>query len=264
MSSNGEKINEEQINEEQINKEQINKEQFNKGQINEARFDKEQINGVGPEEYDDSQTQESMSGTIHTDVTLEADQGLEDLVEEEGDLDEIDTDCHEDDGQTGREGEGGADDDPIDEEDIGKPDEVLLVPTNGEAVDIKEEPSQPQGGNEEVIAFSGKYQKIETRHVMDDASLISKLYFHWLNFAFYKAWKRGLKPDDLFPCSPHESASLNHNRFSQLWNEELAVRGPKNASLGLVVFRFLLLRIIAGSMTMLMGLSVSLFSSVSN
>ncbi|XP_041482958.1 multidrug resistance-associated protein 5-like isoform X1 [Lytechinus variegatus] len=255
MSSNGEKINEEQINSEPIKEEQINKER-----LNEEQFNKEQINGVGPEEYDDAQMHESMSGTIHTDVTLEADQGMEDLAEEEGDLDEKDTDCHEDDGQTER-GEGGGDDDPIDEEDIGKPDEVLLVPTNGEAVDIKEEPSQPQGGNEEVNAFSGKYQKIKTRHVMDDASLISKFYYHWLNFAFYKAWKHGLKPDDLFPCSPHESASLNHNRFSQLWNEELALRGPKNASLGLVVFRFLLFRVIAGSLTMLMGLAVSLFSS---
>ncbi|XP_030837464.1 multidrug resistance-associated protein 5 isoform X2 [Strongylocentrotus purpuratus] len=230
----------------------------------------EQSNGVGLKEDNDTPTPEDTDGTIpviFVDDTLEADQDVDEIPEEEEELDQIEeedeeeTACQGDEGQT--EGGGGGGEDAIDEEDGGQADEILLVPTNGDAIEMNEAPCKPQDGNEEDIHVisDGKYKKIKTKHIMDDASIISKFYQHWLNFLFYKAWKRGLKPDDLFPCSPHESASLNHNRFSQLWDQEVAMRGPKMASVGLVIFRFLIWRVLFGSVTMLVALIVSLFSS---
>ena len=52
-------------------------------------------------------------------------------------------------------------------------------------------------------------------------------------------------------------------RFSQLWDEELAKRGPEKASVGRVVFKFVLSRVVTSSILALFALSLRLLSAVS-
>ncbi|XP_071488722.1 ATP-binding cassette sub-family C member 5-like [Diadema antillarum] len=170
--------------------------------------------------------------------------------------------------------EGGAKEEEIlDDGLVGRDDAIPLVAANGQAPDSNPQSgSSPEGASTDVT-FSpsadeddggdagGKYQKMKQRHPLNDASIISILYFHWLNFAFYKAWKKGLKKEDLFPCTPEEQSLPNHERFARLWEEELAKRGREKASVGRVIFKFMFFRVILGSSVMMLALGCSLFAA---
>ena len=52
-------------------------------------------------------------------------------------------------------------------------------------------------------------------------------------------------------------------RFSHLWDEELAKRGPERASVAIVILRFILVRLFLGGFIMICGVSLNLFSAVS-
>ncbi|XP_038051020.1 multidrug resistance-associated protein 5-like [Patiria miniata] len=74
---------------------------------------------------------------------------------------------------------------------------------------------------------------------MDQANILSTLWFSWMTPVFYKSWKGTLEKEDLFSCSPYDSAKNNCDRLEHLWQKELERRGPEKASLARVYFWFL-------------------------
>ncbi|CAL8092157.1 unnamed protein product [Calicophoron daubneyi] len=58
------------------------------------------------------------------------------------------------------------------------------------------------------------------RSPYENANIISKLLFLWLNPVFSKARKGGLADDDIHPCTMNESAENVTNNLERTWNEE--------------------------------------------
>ncbi|XP_033103781.1 multidrug resistance-associated protein 5-like isoform X2 [Anneissia japonica] len=84
------------------------------------------------------------------------------------------------------------------------------------------------------------------RNPIDDAGLLSIIYVTWLTSLFKKAIRVPLQIADLFPCSSFDSAKVNSSRLERLWEEELYLKGPKNASFLRTALRFLRTRFILG------------------
>ncbi|XP_021928372.1 multidrug resistance-associated protein 5-like isoform X2 [Zootermopsis nevadensis] len=92
-------------------------------------------------------------------------------------------------------------------------------------------------------------KKAKQRDVIsvDSAGLISFISFSWMSQYMYKASKKGLTAEDIPEGSPLDSCDLNGQRLELLWQEEVSCKGPRRASFGSVVWRFMRTRIIMSS-----------------
>ncbi|GFG38298.1 hypothetical protein Cfor_11595 [Coptotermes formosanus] len=91
---------------------------------------------------------------------------------------------------------------------------------------------------------------------VDSAGFLSFISFSWMSRYMYKAYKTGLSADDIPEGSPLDSCDLNAQRLELLWQEEVSRKGPKRASFGSVVWRFVRTRIIVSSIVFSFSLAM--------
>ncbi|KAJ8298099.1 hypothetical protein KUTeg_024630 [Tegillarca granosa] len=78
------------------------------------------------------------------------------------------------------------------------------------------------------------------------AGLFSYLFISWISSLVWKLFrkrKEQLTEDDIWECSEAEMSKPNTERMKRLWDEELAKRGPKKASVLRIWFMFTRTRI---------------------
>ncbi len=131
------------------------------------------------------------------------------------------------------------------------------------AISIKEPDQKQRRGNKLFKKTGPKHQRLKSKCPMDEASLLSSIWFSWMTPVFYKAWKGSLEKEDLFSCSPYDSAKVNSERLERLWANEVKQKGPKKASLAKVYLRFLAKRSIISCVASFISLMSSFFASVS-
>jgi len=91
---------------------------------------------------------------------------------------------------------------------------------------------------------------------VDSAGLLSFISFSWMSKYMYKAYKTGLSAEDIPEGSPLDSCDLNAQRLELLWQEEVSRKGPKRASFGSVVWRFIRTRTIVSSIVFSFSLAL--------
>lgn len=91
---------------------------------------------------------------------------------------------------------------------------------------------------------------------VDSAGFLSFISFSWMSKYMYKAYKTGLKAEDIPEGSPLDSCDLNAQRLELLWQEEVSRKGPKRASFGSVVWRFVRTRILVSSIVFSFSLAM--------
>ncbi|XP_071550882.1 ATP-binding cassette sub-family C member 5-like isoform X3 [Panulirus ornatus] len=79
---------------------------------------------------------------------------------------------------------------------------------------------------------------------VDKAGLYSFTTLSWITSLMWKAYKTGLKEEDVPICSKYDMCDYNTDRLEVLWNEELRRSGKNNASLQRVVWQFLRTRLL--------------------
>ncbi|RZF41687.1 hypothetical protein LSTR_LSTR011622 [Laodelphax striatellus] len=82
---------------------------------------------------------------------------------------------------------------------------------------------------------------------VDSAGLLSFITFSWLSKYMYRAYRKGLDLDDIPEGSPYDSCDYNCQRLESYWSAEVTKHGPKDASLGRVVWKFIRTRVIFAS-----------------
>ncbi|KAG1686732.1 Multidrug resistance-associated protein 9 [Nymphon striatum] len=93
--------------------------------------------------------------------------------------------------------------------------------------------------------FVGQHEKRKDGVIpVENIGCISSVLFSWLTPLMWKGYKQGLEPRDVYKCPISDSCFKNGARLSKLWTDELARKGPDDASLIKVLFRFLRTRII--------------------
>lgn len=95
---------------------------------------------------------------------------------------------------------------------------------------------------------------------VDSAGLLSFISFSWMSKYMYKAYKTGLSAEDIPEGSPLDSCDLNAQRLELLWQEEVRRKGPKRASFGSVVWRFVRTRTIVSSIVFSFSLALGFIS----
>ncbi|XP_067948420.1 ATP-binding cassette sub-family C member 5-like [Watersipora subatra] len=75
---------------------------------------------------------------------------------------------------------------------------------------------------------------------------------HWATAILYKAYKKGLKEDDLYDTPWKDSADYNSQSFERFWNEELKKHGKEKASVGRAIVRMILTRLIVAMLLTLL------------
>ncbi|KAK2586704.1 hypothetical protein KPH14_011742 [Odynerus spinipes] len=79
----------------------------------------------------------------------------------------------------------------------------------------------------------------------DSAGLFSYMFVTWMTRYLWKAYKKGISMSDLPLISPYDSCTYNLERLENLWQGELYKKGPNNASLCLVAWKFVRTRVYA-------------------
>ncbi|PSN45519.1 hypothetical protein C0J52_13173 [Blattella germanica] len=95
---------------------------------------------------------------------------------------------------------------------------------------------------------------------VDSAGFFSFITYSWISRYMFKAYKKGLTLDDVPQCSPLDSSDLNAQRLELLWQKEVSAKGPRRASFGAVVWRFIRTRIIMSSLVFGLSLIVGFIS----
>ncbi|XP_023713114.1 multidrug resistance-associated protein 5 isoform X5 [Cryptotermes secundus] len=96
---------------------------------------------------------------------------------------------------------------------------------------------------------------------VDSAGFLSFISFSWMSKYIYKAYRVGLTAEDIPEVSPLDSCDLNAQRLELLWQEEVSHKGPKRASFGSAVWRFIRTRVIVSSIVFLLSLALGFVSS---
>nr|XP_045601897.1 ATP-binding cassette sub-family C member 5-like isoform X2 [Procambarus clarkii] len=79
---------------------------------------------------------------------------------------------------------------------------------------------------------------------VDKAGLFSYTTISWISNLMWKAYKTGLKDEDIPICSKYDMCGYNVERLETLWNEEIKRNGKDNVSLQRVVWKFLRTRLL--------------------
>ncbi|XP_027219261.2 ATP-binding cassette sub-family C member 5 isoform X6 [Penaeus vannamei] len=92
---------------------------------------------------------------------------------------------------------------------------------------------------------------------IDSTGLYGFVSYSWITSLMWKAYKKGLKEEDVPICSKYDMCDYNTDRFEAMWNEEVKRKGKDGASLQRVVWRFLRTRLIVAltffMITLIMG-----------
>ncbi|XP_042864040.1 multidrug resistance-associated protein 5-like isoform X6 [Penaeus japonicus] len=92
---------------------------------------------------------------------------------------------------------------------------------------------------------------------IDSTGLYGFISYSWITSLMWKAYKKGLKEEDVPICSKFDMCDYNTDRFEAMWNEEVKRKGKDGASLQRVVWRFLRTRLIMAltffMITLIMG-----------
>ncbi|XP_075225195.1 ATP-binding cassette sub-family C member 5-like isoform X10 [Lycorma delicatula] len=105
-----------------------------------------------------------------------------------------------------------------------------------------------------------KQNKEKERLGVDEASLLSFVTFSWLSRFVYKAYRKGLSLDDIPDGSPLDSCDYNSQRLEKLWNDEVSVKGQRDASFGKVVWRFIRTRVLLSCLVFSLNLITGFIS----
>ncbi|KAI5754630.1 hypothetical protein M8J77_010162 [Diaphorina citri] len=80
---------------------------------------------------------------------------------------------------------------------------------------------------------------------VDSAGFLSFISYSWMNELMLSAYRKAtITVNELPHCSPWDTCSYNSERLDKMWQEEVARKGPQDASLGGVVWRFIRTRIL--------------------
>ncbi|CAG2107654.1 unnamed protein product [Medioppia subpectinata] len=96
---------------------------------------------------------------------------------------------------------------------------------------------------------------------IDSASCFKFVYFSWMTDLIWKSFRKGLKPNDVYNCSPLDSCRINSLRMANIWEDECREEGLHNASLQTVVYRFIKTRLVFCSLFYLICLLLGYLSS---
>ncbi|XP_063238702.1 ATP-binding cassette sub-family C member 5-like isoform X1 [Bacillus rossius redtenbacheri] len=105
-----------------------------------------------------------------------------------------------------------------------------------------------------------KKQRSKDFIAVDKAGLFSSITFSWMSQYMYKAYKKGLYPEDIPHVSPFDSSDLNAQRLELLWQKEVTQKGRKDASFGRVVWRFVRTRVLISSLLFSLSLAIGFVS----
>ncbi|XP_043243521.1 multidrug resistance-associated protein 5-like isoform X2 [Amphibalanus amphitrite] len=93
---------------------------------------------------------------------------------------------------------------------------------------------------------------------VDKVGMLSFTTFSWMTSIMWKAYRKGLKVDDLPRISPLESCEYNARRLEFMWTDEVKRHGLKHASFRRAVWRFIRTRIFVGMSVFVMCLIMGL------
>ena len=86
----------------------------------------------------------------------------------------------------------------------------------------------------------------KTKNPRADANYFSRFSFWWIHELFAVGLKRQVTEDDLYEVLEEHKSEKIHNRFSQLWADELKCKKPsfmrvlyKSYCIGIMVWGFL-------------------------
>lgn len=82
---------------------------------------------------------------------------------------------------------------------------------------------------------------------VDESGMLSFITFTWLSRYMFRAYKKGLTLEELPVGSPLDTCDYNAQRLEVLWQEEMARKGPRGASLRAVVWRFMRTRVLVST-----------------
>ncbi|XP_042240635.1 multidrug resistance-associated protein 5-like isoform X3 [Homarus americanus] len=91
-----------------------------------------------------------------------------------------------------------------------------------------------------------KSPKVKDEMPVDKAGLYSFTTLSWITNLMWKAYKTGLKDEDIPICSKYDMCLYNADRLENLWNEEIKRNGKDDASLQRAVWPFLRTRLLIG------------------
>nr|QST14989.1 ABCC5 protein [Diaphanosoma celebensis] len=100
-----------------------------------------------------------------------------------------------------------------------------------------------------------KSEKSKQIMPLDGAGLFSYITYGWITSYMQKAFKTGLKAEDIPLCSTQDSCDYSAQKLEYLWKEELRLHGTKKASLRNVVWKFIRTRVIIHVFMYLFSLS---------
>ncbi|XP_077982033.1 ATP-binding cassette sub-family C member 5-like [Glandiceps talaboti] len=105
--------------------------------------------------------------------------------------------------------------------------------------------TSPQGGGIHFGLPGKSDSKVNTENTSKNENLpigsvgiLSYVFLTWLTPLVKKAYKQGLKMDNLWKCAKNESAEYTSTRMDQLWKKELQKNGKEKASMVTVFAKF--------------------------
>ena len=100
-------------------------------------------------------------------------------------------------------------------------------------------------------------------HPNDNAGLFSILTFSWLSGLVWRIYKKPLTSNELWKISEYDQTRLNYKRLSKIWKKEVGTKGIENASLHIVLWKFVRTRMIFSSLCFLLfGFAIFINSSI--
>lgn len=91
--------------------------------------------------------------------------------------------------------------------------------------------------------------------------LLAYITISWMTPIFRRAYRRGLKKEDLRTMADTERGYTNGKRFHRMWEEEVRKKGREGASLGKVAFHFALTRQIISVLALLIFIMCAFINS---
>ncbi|XP_064100115.1 ATP-binding cassette sub-family C member 5-like isoform X4 [Macrobrachium nipponense] len=91
---------------------------------------------------------------------------------------------------------------------------------------------------------------------LDRTGIYGFISYSWITSLMWKAYKTGLKEDDVPICSKYDMCAYNTDRLEMLWNEEIKKMGKDSASFHRVVLRFIKTRLIVGILIFIFTLTL--------
>uniref|UniRef100_A0A4W3JQM5 ATP-binding cassette sub-family C member 5 n=1 Tax=Callorhinchus milii TaxID=7868 RepID=A0A4W3JQM5_CALMI len=98
---------------------------------------------------------------------------------------------------------------------------------------------------------------------IDNAGLLSFVYFSWLTSVILKGYKKQVNQEVLPPLSHNESSDVNAERFLRFWKAEVKRVGIEKASLGRVTLQFQRTRLILNIMCIVLSMICAFMGPVS-